>query len=48
MTMTALQSPVKSQLEDMTSDLKDVTRAQKGYGKALDKVRALTIVLFRR
>ncbi|XP_044719884.1 RING-type zinc-finger domain-containing protein [Hirsutella rhossiliensis] len=37
MTMTALQNPVKAQLEDINSDLKDVTRAQKGYGKALDK-----------
>ncbi|KAF4505434.1 hypothetical protein G6O67_007384 [Ophiocordyceps sinensis] len=37
MTMTALQNPVKAQLEAINSDLKDVTRAQKSYGKSLDK-----------
>ncbi|PHH91638.1 hypothetical protein CDD83_10924 [Cordyceps sp. RAO-2017] len=37
MVMTTLQNPVKAQLESVTSDLKDVTKAQKGLGKSLDK-----------
>lgn len=41
MTMTALQNPVKAQLEAINSDLKDVTRAQKSYGKSLDKVSTM-------
>lgn len=44
MTMTSLQNPVKAQLEALTGDLKEVTKAQKGFGKALDKV-ALTLTL---
>lgn len=40
MAMTALQSPVKAQLEAINTHLKDVTKSQKAYGKALDKVRA--------
>lgn len=38
MAMTTLQNPVKVQLEAITNDLKEVTKAQKGFGKALDKV----------
>ncbi|PNY28017.1 Regulator of gluconeogenesis Rmd5 [Tolypocladium capitatum] len=37
MAMTTLQNPVKAQMEAITNDLKDVTKAQKGFGKALDK-----------
>ncbi|KJZ77378.1 hypothetical protein HIM_03102 [Hirsutella minnesotensis 3608] len=37
LTMTTLQNPVKAQLEAINNDLKDVTKAQKGFGKALDK-----------
>jgi E3 ubiquitin-protein transferase RMND5 len=36
--MTTLQNPVKSRFEAITEDLKDVTKAQRGFGKALDKV----------
>ncbi|KAI1068361.1 uncharacterized protein FIESC28_03672 [Fusarium coffeatum] len=37
MVMTTLQNPVKARFERITTDLKEVTKAQKGYGKALDK-----------
>ncbi|WAO84302.1 Hypothetical protein NCS54_00151100 [Fusarium falciforme] len=37
MTMMMLQNPVKSRLESITQDLKEVTKAQKAFGKALDK-----------
>ncbi|KAK5992674.1 E3 ubiquitin-protein ligase RMND5A [Cladobotryum mycophilum] len=37
MAMTTLQNPVKSRLEKVTDDLKEVTKAQRGFGKALDK-----------
>ncbi|KAJ2970916.1 hypothetical protein NQ176_g7955 [Zarea fungicola] len=37
MALTTLQNPVKSHLEAINSDLKDVNKAQKGFGKALDK-----------
>ncbi|KAF9771257.1 hypothetical protein IL306_011115 [Fusarium sp. DS 682] len=37
MTMMTLQNPVKARFERITSDLKDVTKAQKSFGKALDK-----------
>ncbi|OAA81240.1 regulator of gluconeogenesis Rmd5 [Akanthomyces lecanii RCEF 1005] len=37
MALTTLQNPVKSRLEAINSDLKDVNKAQKGFGKALDK-----------
>lgn len=37
MTMTTLQNPVKAQFEAINNDLKEVTKAQKGFGKALDK-----------
>lgn len=36
--MMMLQNPVKSRLESITQDLKEVTKAQKAFGKALDKV----------
>jgi hypothetical protein len=39
MAMTTLQNPVKDRLDAITNDLKDVTKAQRSYGKALDKVR---------
>lgn len=39
MALTTLQNPVKSRLEAINTDLKDVNKAQKGFGKALDKVR---------
>jgi hypothetical protein len=38
MAMTTLQNPVKAQFEAITDDLKDVTKAQRSFGKALDKV----------
>lgn len=41
MAMTTLQNPVKARFEAITQDLKEVTKAQKGFGKALDKVRHL-------
>ncbi|KAM3433072.1 hypothetical protein NHJ13734_006611 [Beauveria thailandica] len=37
MALTTLQNPVKSRLEAINTDLKDVNKAQKGFGKALDK-----------
>lgn len=37
MAMTTLQNPVKARFEAITQDLKEVTKAQKGFGKALDK-----------
>ncbi|KAF7556639.1 hypothetical protein G7046_g6234 [Stylonectria norvegica] len=37
MTMTTLQNPVKARFDAINQDLKDVTKAQKGFGKALDK-----------
>ena len=39
MVMTMLQNPVKARLDAINQDLKEVTKAQKGFGKALDKVR---------
>ncbi|KAJ6785306.1 hypothetical protein PWT90_09223 [Aphanocladium album] len=37
MALTTLQNPVKSRLEAINTDLKDVNKAQKSFGKALDK-----------
>ena len=45
MVMTTLQNPVKARFERITTDLKEVTKAQKGYGKALDKVSGCTLSL---
>ena len=39
MAMTRLQNPVKERFDAITEDLKEVTKAQRGFGKALDKVR---------
>lgn len=39
MAMTTLQNPVKDRLDAITNDLKDVTKAQRSFGKALGKVR---------
>lgn len=36
--MTRLQNPVKTRLDSITNDLKEVNKAQKNFGKALDKV----------
>ncbi|RDA90260.1 hypothetical protein CP533_4604 [Ophiocordyceps camponoti-saundersi (nom. inval.)] len=41
MAMTTLQNPVKALLEAITGDLKEVTKAQKSFGKALDKALPL-------
>ncbi|KAG5979755.1 hypothetical protein E4U55_004801 [Claviceps digitariae] len=41
MTMTTLQNPVKGRLEAITDDLKNVTKAQRNYGKALDRALPL-------
>jgi hypothetical protein len=38
MAMTTLQNPVKARFERINVDLKDITKAQKSFGKALDKV----------
>lgn len=40
--MATLQNPVKGRLEALTNDLKNVTKAQKNYGKALDRVSRLS------
>ncbi|KAL6904571.1 CTLH/CRA C-terminal to lish motif domain-containing protein [Trichoderma evansii] len=37
MAMTTLQNPVKDRLEAINNDLRDVTKAQRSFGKALDK-----------
>ncbi|KAM0259978.1 hypothetical protein ACHAQJ_003071 [Trichoderma viride] len=37
MAVTKLQNPVKDRLDAITNDLKDVTKAQRSFGKALDK-----------
>ncbi|KAK2594553.1 hypothetical protein QQS21_007725 [Conoideocrella luteorostrata] len=37
MAMTMLQNPVKARLESTTDNLKNVTKAQRGFGKALDR-----------
>lgn len=37
----ALQNPVKSRFDAIIGDIKDVTKAQKAFGKSLDKVRRL-------
>lgn len=39
MTMTTLQNPVKACMESITDDLKNVTKAQRGFAKILDRVR---------
>ncbi|GFP56573.1 E3 ubiquitin-protein ligase RMND5A [Trichoderma asperellum] len=39
MAMTTLQNPVKDRLEAINNDLRDVTKAQRSFGKALDKAR---------
>ncbi|KAG9255907.1 CTLH/CRA C-terminal to lish motif domain-containing protein [Emericellopsis atlantica] len=39
--MTTLQNPVKQGLDAITDDLKNVTKAQKGFGKALDRAMPL-------
>ncbi|KAG5928236.1 hypothetical protein E4U42_001069 [Claviceps africana] len=41
MAMTTLQNPVKGRLEAITDDLKNVTKAQRNFGKALDKALPL-------
>lgn len=38
MAMTKLQNPVKERLNGITDDLKEATKAQRSFGKALDKV----------
>lgn len=38
MAMTRLQNPVKERFDAITDDLKEVTKAQKAFGKSLDKV----------
>ena len=38
MAMTTLQNPVKDKFEAITDDLKDVTKAQRSFGKTLDRV----------
>lgn len=38
MVMTRLQNPVKQKFDAITNDLKEVTKAQKAFGKSLDKV----------
>ncbi|KAL5606642.1 hypothetical protein BROUX41_003039 [Berkeleyomyces rouxiae] len=35
--LTKLQNPIKNSFDTMTSSLKDVSKAQKSFGKALDK-----------
>ena len=40
MAMMTLQNPVKTHLEAINNDLKEVNKAQKSFGKALDKVRS--------
>jgi hypothetical protein len=42
MSMMSLQNPVKNHMEAINTDLKEVTKAQKGFGKALDKVPSPT------
>lgn len=37
--MTLLQNPVKARFEAITEDLKAVTKGQRNFGRALDKVR---------
>lgn len=37
--MMALQNPVKASCDAIINDIKDVTKAQKAFGKTLDKVR---------
>lgn len=41
--MTTLQNPVKARFEAINQDLKDVTKAQKAFGKSLDKVRLIIL-----
>ncbi|KAG6038081.1 hypothetical protein E4U41_004590 [Claviceps citrina] len=41
MAMTTLQNPVRGRLEAITDDLKNVTKAQRNYGKALDRALPL-------
>ena len=38
MAMMTLQNPVKARFERINVDLKDITKAQKSFGKALDMV----------
>ena len=38
MTMISLQNGVKVAFDGINNDLKEVTKAQRGFGKALDKV----------
>ena len=47
MAMMALQNPVKTHLESINNDLKEVNKAQKSFGKALDKVRSRLPLLCR-
>lgn len=37
-TMTKLQNPVKDRFEALNKDLRDISKHQKNFGKALDKV----------
>ncbi|CAI6081334.1 hypothetical protein V2G26_011632 [Clonostachys chloroleuca] len=41
MAMTRLQNPIKEKCDAITSDLKEVTKAQRAFGKALDKAMPL-------
>lgn len=37
--MTKLQNPIKDRFEALNRDLRDSSKQQKNFGKALDKVR---------
>ena len=37
--MTKLQNPIKDRFEALNRDLRDASKQQKNFGKALDKVR---------
>ena len=39
LTMTKLQNPIKDRFEALNRDLRDASKHQKNFGKALDKVR---------
>ena len=41
--MTKLQNPIKEGFDALNEDLRDVSKGQKNFGKAVDKVESATL-----
>lgn len=45
--MTKLQNPIKDRFEALNRDLRDASKQQKNFGKALDKVRHPSLYILK-